>query len=420
MKYMENRETAQATLRKRKMLVAMPLLIIPFLTMGFWALGGGKGTGDGKAKGPAGLNPVLPDARLQEEKWGGKLSFYEQAQRDSVKRTEWMRSDPYYHSEQTSETPAELHPIGQSAASGTPLNGAPYGGTGPEAQLMEKLAKLQQGLEPPPAAEERNGERPAAAEEKGAFSREVDRLEHLMDGMKKTSAEDPQMEQLGSVMDKILDIQHPERVRSRLQGVRATEAEAAYTLQAGPAAPTVGLLRAPGQGPETAEGGFYSGKGEGTPQNLRAAFPAVVHGSQTLTGGGVVKLRLAQDIRIGEATIPGGSFVYGRATFANERLRITVTSIRHGASLYPVALEVYDLDGMAGIHIPGTLERAVVKESADRSLQGLELSPLDPSLKAKAASAGMQAAKNLLSRKVKQVSVTLKAGYRVLLHDQKP
>ena len=39
---MENQQSAE-TLRKRKFLVVLPLLICPFMTMAFWALGGGKG-----------------------------------------------------------------------------------------------------------------------------------------------------------------------------------------------------------------------------------------------------------------------------------------------------------------------------------------------------------------------------------------
>jgi hypothetical protein len=45
----------------------------------------------------------------------------------------------------------------------------------------------------------------------------------------------------------------------------------------------------------------------------------------------------------------------------------------------------------------------------------MELSSVDPSFKAQAAAAGISAAKGLLSRKVKQVKVLVKEGYRVLL-----
>jgi len=60
----------------------------------------------------------------------------------------------------------------------------------------------------------------------------------------------------------------------------------------------------------------------------------------------------------------------------------------------------------------------VAKQSADNSLQLMELSTMDPSFKAQAATAGIGAAKSFLSKKVKQVKVMVKAGYKVLLKDK--
>lgn len=76
------------------------------------------------------------------------------------------------------------------------------------------------------------------------------------------------------------------------------------------------------------------------------------------------------------------------------------------------------MDGLAGIHIPGAITRDVAKQSADNSLQMMELTTLDPSLKAQATAAGINTAKSLLSRKVKLVKVMVKAGYKVLLKDK--
>lgn len=76
------------------------------------------------------------------------------------------------------------------------------------------------------------------------------------------------------------------------------------------------------------------------------------------------------------------------------------------------------MDGLPGIYIPGTISRDVAKQSTDNSLQRMELSTMDPSLKAQAASAGMNAAKSLLSKKVKLVKVKIKAGYKILLKDK--
>ena len=83
----------------------------------------------------------------------------------------------------------------------------------------------------------------------------------------------------------------------------------------------------------------------------------------------------------------------------------------------PVALQVYDMDGLTGIYIPGSISRDVAKESAEKSLQGIDITTIDPSVAAQVTGAGITAAKNLLSKKAKLVKVTLKAGYKILLKD---
>lgn len=148
------------------------------------------------------------------------------------------------------------------------------------------------------------------------------------------------------------------------------------------------------------------------------AIEAVVHANQILVNGAVIKLRFATDIYINGVLIPKGNYANGIASLDNERLEIEINSIRYGNNLFPVKLEVYDMDGLPGIYIPGAITRDVAKQSADNSLQLMELTTLDPSLKAQAAAAGINTAKSLLSRKVKLVKVMVKAGYKLLLRDK--
>ncbi|MGN6401353.1 MAG: hypothetical protein ACTHMD_12915, partial [Flavisolibacter sp.] len=60
--------------RKRKMLLVFPLLVIPFFTMAFWALGGGKAGASSTEKRATGLNLELPNAQLKDDKGENKLS----------------------------------------------------------------------------------------------------------------------------------------------------------------------------------------------------------------------------------------------------------------------------------------------------------------------------------------------------------
>ena len=82
--------------RQRRMLLVMPLLVLPFITMAFWALGGGRGTDNKTSTDSTGLNLRLPDAKLKDDRNADKLSFYKAADADSLKRREIMSNDPYY------------------------------------------------------------------------------------------------------------------------------------------------------------------------------------------------------------------------------------------------------------------------------------------------------------------------------------
>src|SRR5690606_21744501 len=117
--------------------------------------------------------------------------------------------------------------------------------------------------------------------------------------------------------------------------------------------------------------------------------------------------------------VPENSFVYGIAKLTGERLPVEISSITHEGTLFPVDLSDFDMDGLNGIQVPGAIARDVAKQSASSSMQGINITTLDPSLGAQAASAGIEAAKSLFGKKVKQVKVTVKAGYKVFLFDQR-
>src|SRR5690606_31069925 len=106
----------QTSAKKRKMLLVFPVLVVPFLTLAFYAMGGGRGQSPTvENHGTTGLNLQLPDARLKEDKLLDKLGFYDKAARDSAKKQEWMRSDPYYQ-EPTQESNSELENLAETTA----------------------------------------------------------------------------------------------------------------------------------------------------------------------------------------------------------------------------------------------------------------------------------------------------------------
>ena len=398
---------SQTFLRKRKMLLILPLLVIPFLTMAFWAMGGGIARSIKSKVKPEGLNLNLPDPKLKEDKLPDKLSFYDKADKDSIKLVEEMRNDPYYKSKDSVREPAihELEQITESTASkfNQQLNVSPYdkANKAPEEKVMEKLKVLQMELDKNP--ENVRVKEPDFNQEDSSrpqLSNETDRLEKMMNLINGTNNEDTEMKQINVTLDKILDIQHPERIKKELPQKNGT----VFTVK------TTG-------DDDTEVNGFYGLETE-TVSKASNSIEAVVNEYQTLVNGSVIKLRLLNDIFIQGSKIPSGNFVFGIVSLNGERLDIQVNSIKSGNDLFDVKLEVFDMDGLAGIYIPGAITRDVAKQSADNSLQLMEMTSLDPSFKAQATSAGIGSLKNLLSRKVKEVKVSVKAGYKILLKNK--
>jgi conjugative transposon TraM protein len=164
--------------------------------------------------------------------------------------------------------------------------------------------------------------------------------------------------------------------------------------------------------------GFYSTEDNINNSAFQNTIAAQVHTTQTLVSGGIVKLRLLSDIYINGHLISKNQFVYGVASLSGERLLIDVKTIRSANNIYPVQLKVYDMDGMEGIYVPGAITTDAVKQSADQTIQTLGINSISNSLSVQAASAGIEALKNMVSKKVKLIKVTVKAGYKVLLMNE--
>jgi len=238
------------------------------------------------------------------------------------------------------------------------------------------------------------------------------------------------MQQIESMLDKILDVQHPDRVREKIREQSRQHQQQVFPVEAAAYEDNISLVEdAPVKRDsiysalysfESMQNGFYGLDGEVASTDERAnAIQAVIHDTQTVVAGSTLKLRLLSDVYINGQRVEKDQFVFGTCAISGERLTISISSIRHEHSLLPVSLSAFDLDGMEGIYIPGAITREAAKQASSQSIQDLQLYSTDNSLGAQAATAGIEAAKGLFSRKAKLIKVTVKAGYQVLLKDKK-
>ena len=415
----------EALEKKKKFLLVLPIICIPFLVLMFWLMDGGTGTTVNAAENP-GLNANLPNSGSDTTNNSSKLAYYDEAEKDSLSWLELVRSDPNYKL-----ADREFEDSLNSYGLNTSLN-LNSGRKSNEDKILERLEHLNNELNKP--VESRDEYSYSTPIYSGKYNtahsaqQDVERLEQMMKRMSAPAEEDQEMKQLNEVMDKILDIQHPGRVQERSDNYAEKRNGQVFAVKPKKQKLNVSLIDNKSAmdyadefnaAPPKRANGFFGLDNSVEEEIEENVIEAVVHEDQTITSGSVIKFRLSRDIQVNGALIPKGEFVNGVASLRGERLEVDIESIRFGNSIFPVKLSVFDTDGMSGIFIPGTITRDVVKQNSDQTIQSMNLLGFDRSLGAQAASAGIELGKNLFSKKIRLVKVNLKAGYKVFFKDNK-
>ena len=169
--------------------------------------------------------------------------------------------------------------------------------------------------------------------------------------------------------------------------------------------------------------GFNTAVGRTTVSD-RNTIPACVYGAQSVTDGQAVRLRLLEPMAVAERVIPRNAVVVGTAKIQGERLGIGITSLEYEGTIIPVELSVYDTDGQEGIFIPNSMEMNAVREVA-ANMGGSLGSSINISTNAGAQLASdlgkglIQGTSQYIAGKMRTVKVHLKAGYRVMLYQDR-
>lgn len=153
----------------------------------------------------------------------------------------------------------------------------------------------------------------------------------------------------------------------------------------------------------------------------RNTIPACVHGTQTVSDGQALRLRLLEPMVVDDRFIPKGTVLVGGTRIQGERLDIVINAVEYKGSVIPVELEVYDADGQQGILIPNSMEYDAVREIAANMGTSMN-SSINISTDAGAQIASdlgkgvIQGVSGYISKKMRTVKITLKAGHKLLLY----
>ncbi|AGA80300.1 conjugative transposon protein TraM [Echinicola vietnamensis] len=389
-------EHSEKFLRERRMMLFLPLLTIPFLFLAFWALGGGNPDVLNDDHQTKGLNLTLPGATLPEGENLDKMALYEKEEQKQRSLSQQEGQLPLFESKL---------PVEGKEAVPNDLDRA-------EQEIASQLETIQQLVNAPAPSVAKKVPEPVM--EKTGIHKDVRQLEEMMEQMSRPMGEDPEMQQIDSMLDKLLDVQHPERVQLRLE--EAKSKVKSFAVEASGGHETDNQTNTAFQ-----TNGFY-GLDESEPsaeEPVPVAIAATVYGDQEMVTGQTITLELSEDVSINGLSLLKGQLVHGRCSLSGERLEIKISAIRKGKMILPVSLAVHDMDAMEGIRIPGSMERKAVKEGAGQAIQSTQLMGYDTSWQMQAASAGSETVKGLLSKKVKLTKVRVRAGHPVLLVNQK-
>lgn len=162
------------------------------------------------------------------------------------------------------------------------------------------------------------------------------------------------------------------------------------------------------------QGGFYSIEGESKAKsnNIRA----VVHGEhKNLQKGSVVKLRILDNVILGEHKIPKNTFVYAKLSFGSGRAQLTIDNINLDHFIIPFRGVIYDKDGFQGIYVPDNIVDDTKREVGANAIQDINLSGIPGgSLVSSAVNSIQRAA----SGSVKEERISISTNYLVTIKQE--
>ena len=140
------------------------------------------------------------------------------------------------------------------------------------------------------------------------------------------------------------------------------------------------------------------------------------------TDGSRVRLRLLDDIEIGETVVKKGSYLYATMSgFGSQRVKGSINSILVDDELIKVSLSLYDTDGLEGLYVPGSQFRETTKDVASGAMQNnmnIDQTGANNSLSQwglQAVTNAYQKTSNAISKAIKKNKVKLKYGTFVYL-----
>lgn len=330
-------------LKKNKVSLLLPLVLIPFLFLIFYILGGGKqnaGKGNENQTQTNGANYILPEAEKSIEIMD-KMEAYQNENTASASLSE----NPSFqldstnikldiHDVQADSLKRQLRNQSRSEVSGQLM-----------AHVREKEARIrkenqeEKKVVSTPIKYKASPKKPNAQQ---AVIHAIKEQEKEWDEMEKMLSQNVNLSRENDSLQ-----YHLKETKEQLKELSQKQ-EQRFTLE------------------KKEVNGFDREK------SFSSLIRAEVCEQTTVLDGNRIKMRLLEEVCIDGKKIAKHTFFYGICKIDQERLNIQVVSFPMEGHFLPVDLRILDLDGLPGLYIPDNVARKVSKEIGSRT----NLSPL--------------------------------------------
>jgi conjugative transposon TraM protein len=107
-----------------------------------------------------------------------------------------------------------------------------------------------------------------------------------------------------------------------------------------------------------------------TGDKKKSFITAILDEAQTVVDGSRIRIRLLDDIFIGDYLFPKGSYLYGLVSgFTAQRVIVTITTVLYEDRILKTNLSLYDYDGIKGLYVPNSDFRDMMRQAGSRMAQ---------------------------------------------------
>lgn len=324
-------------LKKNKALLILPLVLLPFVVLIFYILGGGEKTSQnqnqtGHSSNEKGANYLLPQAEKSIEIFD-KMEAY---QRQNLAVRSGTQNPHIESSESPNDTDLDLTDVNTDSLKALLQHQAKADVSGQLlAHIKQKEELVREDLEKESSSNRKLKKYKAPVlhtkEEKSLQTMIEDQqsgfeeLEQVFDENSSLNRENDSLKfHLQQAQEKLSDLNQKKRMSFSLEKKQR-----------------VG----------------FNGK---MPSN--SLIKAEIYETTTVLNGNRIKMRLLEDAWIDGKKAGKNTFFYGTCKISNERLDIQVHRFPLDQNFLPVELQIHDLDGLPGLYIPDNAARKVSKE----------------------------------------------------------